>query len=106
MIFKKRYLELTHTFYEKNGGKTLIIGRLLPVIRTFAPVLAGIVKIDFRKFMIYNFIGALGWIGALTSVGYYLGTYSWVQNNIGYIVIGLIIITTIPIIITLFRSKK
>ncbi|MGZ4033630.1 MAG: DedA family protein [Bacteroidia bacterium] len=106
LIFKKRYLELTHTFYEKNGGKTLIIGRFLPVIRTFAPVLAGIVKIDFRKFMIYNFIGALGWIGALTSVGYYLGTYSWVQNNIGYIVIGLIIITTIPIIITLFRSKK
>jgi membrane-associated protein len=106
IIFKKRYLELTRAFYDKNGGKTLIIGRFLPYIRTFAPVLAGIVKIDFKKFMLFNIIGAFLWISILTSVGYYLGTYIWVQNNIGYIVIGLIIITTIPIITTLLRTRK
>ncbi|MDF2437737.1 MAG: alkaline phosphatase [Bacteroidota bacterium] len=106
LIFKKRYLELTKAFYDKNGGKTLIMGRFLPIIRTFAPILAGIIKIDFKKFMIYNVIGAFAWIGILGSVGYYLGTYTWVQKNIGYIVIGLIIITLLPLLFTYFKSKK
>jgi membrane-associated protein len=105
-IFKKRYLELTKTFYDKNGGKTLILGRFLPIIRTFAPVLAGIIKVDFKLFMIYNVIGALAWIGILGSIGYYLGTYQWVQKNIGYIVITLIIITMLPLIFTYLKSKK
>ena len=106
LIFKKRYLEVTRDFYDKNGGKTLIIGRFLPIIRTFAPILAGVVKIDFKKFMLYNVVGAFAWIGTLCSIGYYLGTYEWVQKNIGYIVIGLIIITTIPVITTFFRGRK
>ena len=106
LIFKKRYLEVTRDFYNKNGGKTLIIGRFLPIIRTFAPILAGVVKIDFKKFMLYNIVGAFAWIVTLCSIGYYLGTYEWVQKNIGYIVIGLIIITTIPVITTFFRGRK
>ena len=106
LIFKKRYLEVTRDFYDKNGGKTLIIGRFLPIIRTVAPILAGVVKIDFKKFMLYNVVGAFAWIGTLCSIGYYLGTYEWVQKNIGYIVIGLIIITTIPVITTFFRGRK
>lgn len=106
IIFKKRYLEITREFYNKNGGKTLIIGRFLPIIRTFAPILAGVVKIDFKKFMLYNVVGALAWIGTLCSIGYYLGTYAWVQNNIGYIVIALIIVTTIPVITTFLRERK
>jgi len=106
LIFKKRYLEVTRKFYDKNGGKTLIIGRFLPIIRTFAPILAGVVKIDFKKFMLYNVIGAVAWIGTLCSIGYYLGTYTWVQYNIGYIVIGLIIITTIPVLTTFLRERK
>ena len=106
LIFKKRYLEVTRKFYDKNGGKTLIIGRFLPIIRTFAPILAGVVKIEFKKFMLYNVIGAVAWIGTLCSIGYYLGTYPWVQNNIGYIVIGLIIITTIPVLTTFLRERK
>ncbi|MBL0328029.1 MAG: VTT domain-containing protein [Bacteroidetes bacterium] len=106
LIFKKRYLEVTRKFYDKNGGKTLIIGRFLPIIRTFAPILAGVVKIEFKKFMLYNVIGAVAWIGTLCSIGYYLGTYVWVQNNIGYIVIGLIIITTIPVLTTFLRERK
>ena len=97
---------MTRKFYDKNGGKTLIIGRFLPIIRTFAPILAGVVKIEFKKFMLYNVIGAVAWIGTLCSIGYYLGTYVWVQNNIGYIVIGLIIITTIPVLTTFLRERK
>lgn len=106
LVFKKRYLEVTRNFYDKNGGKTLIIGRFLPIIRTFAPILAGVVKIDFKKFMLYNIVGAFAWIGTLCSIGYYLGTYEWVQKNIGYIVIGLIIITTIPVLTTFLRERK
>lgn len=106
LIFKKRYLELTKDFYDKNGGKTLILGRFLPIIRTFAPILAGIIKIDIKKFMFFNVVGALAWIGILSSVGYYLGTYIWVQENIGYIVIFLIVITLIPLVITYLKRKK
>jgi membrane-associated protein len=105
LIFKKRYLELTHEFYEKNGGKTLIIGRFLPIIRTFAPILAGVLKISFKKFMLFNITGAFAWIGLLSGIGYYLGTYEWVQKHIGLIVIGLVIVTLIPIL-TSFRKKK
>ncbi len=106
IIFKKRYLEITQKFYEKNGGKTLIIGRFLPMIRTFAPILAGVVKIDFKKFMFFNVLGAFAWVGSLTTVGYFLGRNVWVQKNIGYIVIGLICMTTIPIVKTLISKKK
>lgn len=106
LIFKKRYLIITQNFYNKNGGKTLILGRFLPIIRTFAPILAGVIRIDFKKFMVYNVVGAIAWIGLLASIGYYLGTYVWVQKNIGYIVIGLIIVTMIPLVITYLKEKK
>ena len=106
LIFKKRYLEVTQTFYEKNGGKTLVIGRFIPYIRTFAPILAGIVKVDLKIFMLYNIIGAFAWIGLLASAGYYLGTYPVVQNNIGYIVVGLILVTTIPVFTAFIRRRK
>lgn len=106
LIFKKKYLTITQNFYNKNGGKTLILGRFLPIIRTFAPILAGVIQIDFKKFMVYNVVGALAWIGLLASIGYYLGTYEWVQKNIGYIVIGLIIITLIPLIRTYLKEKN
>ena len=106
LIFKKTYLELTRTFYEKNGGKTLIFGRFLPIIRTFAPILAGIVKIEFKIFMLYNIIGAFAWIAILASAGYFLGSYQWVRLNIGYIVIALIVITTIPLIGTFIKNRK
>lgn len=106
LIFKKKYLEITQAFYDKNGGKTLIIGRFLPIIRTFAPILAGVIKVDFKKFMAYNVIGAISWIGILAGIGYYLGSYIWVQKNIGLIVIALIIITLIPLIVTYSKNKK
>lgn len=106
LIFKKKYLELTKEFYDKHGGKALVMGRFLPIVRTFAPILAGVIKIDFKMFMLYNIVGALLWIGSLCSIGYYLGTYVWVQKNIGFIVIGLIIITTIPLLLSYYKNKK
>lgn len=105
-IFKKSYVEITQSFYEKNGGKTLIIGRFLPVIRTFAPILAGMIKIDKQKFMVYNISGAILWIGTLSSIGFYFGKVPWVQQNIGFIVIVLIKITLLPLVVVWYKKRK
>lgn len=105
IIFKKRYLETTRAFYEKNGGKALILGRFLPIIRTFAPILAGIIGIPFGRFMFYNVTGAVAWIISLGLAGYFLGQIQWVQDNIGYIVLFLIVITLIPVGTTWVRSR-
>ena len=105
LLFKKRYIDMTRAFYEKHGGKSLILGRFLPIIRTFAPIFAGVIHMDFKKFMLYNITGAILWISSLSLLGFYLGEIVWVQNNIGLIVIALVIITMIPVINT-YRKEK
>jgi membrane-associated protein len=106
-LFKKKHVIQTKQFYDKYGAITLIIGRFLPVVRTFAPILAGVIKVSPQKFLIYNIVGAVLWIGSLGTVAYYLGTYyaEWIEKNIGYIFIALIIITALPIIITAIKHK-
>lgn len=107
LLFKKKHLETTRTFYEKHGGKTLILGRFLPIIRTFAPILAGIINIDSKKFMLYNLIGAIAWIGSVAGIGYFLGNkFPQTKEYLGYIVIGLIIITSIPVLVTYMKERK
>ena len=106
LLFKKRYVEATKVFYDKHGAKTIILGRFLPYIRTFAPVLAGVIKVHFGRFVIYSVVGALAWVGSFVTIGYKLGTYKWVQDHIGYIVVGLIAVTTTPLLIAYFRNKK
>jgi membrane-associated protein len=106
-IFKKRYVKVTHDFYARRGGKTLILGRFLPIIRTFAPILAGVIQMGFRRFMFYNIIGASFWISALSLAGYYLGaTVPGMGHYIGLIVIILIIITAIPVIRTHLKERN
>lgn len=106
-FFKRRHLIATKSFYERHGGKTIILGRFLPIIRTFAPILAGVIQIDFKKFMIYNVIGAFAWISSISSIGYFLGQrFPGIKNYLGWIVIGLIVITTIPIVITYIKGRK
>jgi len=97
---------VTRDFYNKHGGKTLIIGRFLPIIRTFAPILAGVIAVNFRKFMLYNILGAMAWILSLGLCGYFLGKNQWVQNNIKFIVIFLIVITLIPVAATWRKSRQ
>lgn len=106
-LFRKQHLITTKAFYDKHGGKALILGRFLPIIRTFAPILAGVINIDFKTFMMYNVLGAIAWIGSIASIAYFLGKqFPQIENYIGYIVIGLIVITTIPVLITYLKSKK
>lgn len=106
-FFRKKHLIATKDYYEKHGGKTLILGRFIPIIRTFAPILAGVIKIDLKKFMIYNVIGAVAWIMGIGSIAYYLGKeFPQIENYLGYIFVSLIIITAIPVITTLLRNRN
>ncbi|MGZ3884175.1 MAG: DedA family protein [Bacteroidia bacterium] len=105
-FFKKRHLETTKAYYEKHGGKTLIIGRFLPVIRTFAPILAGVIKIELPKFLAYNVIGAVLWIGSIGSIAFYLGQrFPETENYLGYIFVTLIVLTALPILRAYFRKR-
>ena len=106
IIFKKRYLDVTRSFYDRHGGKSLVLGRFLPIIRTFAPVLAGVIKMDFKTFLLYTVVGGILWIGSLSVAGYYLGRIPGVKENLEWIVIGLVVITTIPVVRTYIKEKK
>jgi membrane-associated protein len=108
LLFKQKHLEVTKTYYNKYGGNlTLVIARFLPVIRTFAPIIAGVIKVDFKKFMVFNFIGAAAWILSLTSIGYFLvQVFPGITNYMGYVFITLIIITALPIIRVALKKKK
>lgn len=107
LLFKKKHLITTKAFYDKHGGKALVLGRFLPIIRTFAPILAGVIKIDYKVFMLYNLIGAISWIGSIASIAYFLGKqFPQIENYIGYIIVGLIVITTIPVAFTYMKSRN
>jgi membrane-associated protein len=106
-FFRKRHVEITQNYYDKHGGKTLILGRFLPIIRTFAPILAGVIKIGFGKFMLYNLIGAIAWIGSIGSIAFYLGKkFPQIENYLGIIFISLIVLTAIPILTAFLKGKK
>lgn len=106
-FFRKRHLEMTKAYYQKHGGKTLILGRFIPIIRTFAPILAGVIKIEFKKFMLYNVIGAVAWIGSIGSIAFYLGKqFPEIENYLGYVFGALIILTALPVISTFLKAKK
>jgi membrane-associated protein len=106
-FFKKRYLRAAENYYEKQGAFALIMGRFIPVVRTFAPIIAGIVCLDFRKFAFYNIAGAFLWITSLTLLGFFLGRKfeKEIDDYLLYIIIGFILITAIPLIITYFKRQ-
>lgn len=105
-IFKKKHLVQAHEFYEKRGAMAIILGRFLPIVRTFAPLVAGIVKMDKKKFMSYSLLGAFAWVGSMITTGYLLGNNQWVKNNLDKIVIIIILVTTGPVLIRMFFGKK
>ncbi|WDF55119.1 DedA family protein [Mucilaginibacter sp. KACC 22063] len=107
LFFKKRYIAMAEKFYDKYGGMALVLGRFFPIIRTFAPIFAGIVKVKFRKFTLYNIVGGIAWVSTLTLLGYYLGKqYPQLKDYLHYIILGLITITTIPLLIAFLKRKK
>lgn len=104
LLFKRKYVIMAEEFYQKYGGTALVIGRFVPIIRTFAPIFAGVVKLNFRKFIFYNIAGALLWVSLLTLTGYFLGVkFPEIINHVEYIIAGLIIIAFLPIVIALLK---
>lgn len=105
-FFKKAYLEKTHRFYEKHGGKTIIIARFMPIIRTFAPFVAGIGSMSYAKFLFYNVIGGISWISLFIFGGYFFGNIHFVKNNFTLVIISIIIISILPGVIEYFRQRR
>jgi membrane-associated protein len=106
-FFRQEHLVSAHEFYVKHGKKTIILSRFLPIVRTFAPIVAGIVKLGYYKFFIYSLVGALLWVCTLVLTGYFMGKYiPSTKDYLGYIVIFLIVITSIPFIYKSIKKKK
>lgn len=97
-IFKQQYLHKTHAFYARYGGKTIILARFVPIVRTFAPFVAGMSKMDYAQFLRYNIIGALAWILSLSYLGYWFGNIELVKDNFGMVVLAIIFISILPMI--------
>ena len=102
---KPAYLERTHRFYEKHGGFTIVIGRFVPIVRTFAPFLAGVGSMAYHTFLFYNLIGAALWVSSLVYAGYLFGNIPWVKDNLAYIVFGIVVVSVLPMVVTWIREK-
>jgi membrane-associated protein len=103
---KKEYIEKTQRFYARYGGKTIIIARFVPIVRTFAPFLAGVGVMRYRQFIIYNITGAILWVGILTYAGYLFGEMPVVKNNFGLVILAIIIISVLPAVFEVIQAKR
>lgn len=105
-LFKRKYLLQAEDFYAKKGGSAIIIARFLPIIRTFAPIVAGMVRMNTAKFSFYNIIGSFLWVASIVSAGFLLGENAWAKEHLEKIVIGIVLITTGPVFLKLLLSRK
>ncbi|HOI45459.1 MAG TPA: DedA family protein [Candidatus Aminicenantes bacterium] len=105
-FFKKEYMERTHAFYEKHGGKTIIIARFVPIIRTFAPFVAGIGSMSYAKFISYNVIGGVSWIALFVFGGYFFGNIPLVKKNFSLVILAIIFISLLPGVVEFARQRK
>lgn len=105
-FIKPEHLERTHGFYDKYGGKTIVVARFVPIVRTFAPFVAGMGEMEYRRFLMFNVGGALLWVTLLLLGGYFFGTLPWVQDNFGVVVIAIIVISLLPAVIEFISHKR
>jgi membrane-associated protein len=104
-FLNKKYLERTHAFYEKYGGKTIIIARFIPIIRTFAPFVAGIGSMTYWRFITYNVVGGILWVGICVFAGYFFGNIPIVKNNFSIVIIVIVLISVLPVIVEFIRHR-
>ena len=105
-IFRRSYLDKTHAFYERHGGKTIILARFVPIVRTFAPSVAGMGKMSYRHFAIYNVSGALLWVLLFTYAGYLFGNMPMVQENLKLLIVAIILLSILPGVIEVWRHRR
>jgi len=105
-LLNKQHLDRTHAFYEKHGGKTIILARFMPIIRTFAPFVAGVGSMRYRTFFVYNVVGAIVWVASFTMLGYFFGNQPLVKKNFTLVIGAIIVISVLPAIWEIIRTKK
>ena len=105
-FLRKDYLERTRAFYEKHGGKTIILARFVPIIRTFAPFVAGVGAMSYPRFIVYNIIGAVLWVGLFVPLGYFFGNMPTVKDNFSLVIFAIIGISVMPIAVEMFRARR
>ncbi len=104
-FMNRAYLDRAHRFYEKHGGKTIVLARFIPIVRTFAPFVAGIGAMSYRRFIIYNIAGGIAWVSLFLSLGYFFGNIPAVKENFALVIIAIIIISFMPAVIELARKR-
>lgn len=104
-IFRRSYLDKTHAFYEKYGGKTIILARFVPIVRTFAPFVAGMADMHYGKFIRYNIIGALLWVVLFSYAGYFFANQPWVKRNLGAVLLAIIVLSVLPAVVEVVRAR-
>ena len=106
-ILKKKYFDQTEVFFEKHGNKALVIGRFVPFVRTYVTVVAGVTRLDRRRFLLWSFVGAVFWVLSITLIGYFLGTrVPWLRDNIDYAILGILGLSVIPIAYEWIRHRR
>jgi membrane-associated protein len=105
-FFNKGALLKTQLFYERHGGKTLVISRFLPLLRTFAPFVAGVGAMDYGRFAFFNLLGAIGWVMSLTLAGYFFANLPWVQKNLSLVIVGIILVSLIPVALGWLHDRR
>lgn len=105
-FFKRAYIDRTHAFFERHGGKTIIIARFIPIIRTYAPFVAGIGAMAYRRFLVFNVTGAILWVVLLTYAGYFFGNLPLVKNNLTLVILGIIVLSILPGVFEFLRARR
>jgi membrane-associated protein len=103
---KKEYMERTHRFFEKHGGKTIFLARFVPIVRTFAPFVAGVSRMSYGFFIRWNVIGGITWVAIFTALGYFFGNIPFVQQNFELVIIAIILISVVPVFVEAFKARK
>lgn len=105
-FFKREYVQRTHAFYEKHGGKTIIYARLIPIIRTFAPFVAGVGEMSYWRFLSFNVFGGIGWVALMTTLGYSLGGVPFVRRHFEKVVLGIIFVSVLPVLREAWKAHR
>nr|WP_309577491.1 DedA family protein [Moraxella osloensis] len=105
-IFKQSYLQKTHDYYEKYGGRTIIIARFIPIVRTFAPFVGGMGNMNYAQFARYNIVGAVLWVVSFTTLGYFFGQLPFVKEHFSWIMIAIIVFSVVPMVIEIIRHRN
>ncbi len=104
-LLKRKHILSAQEFYEKRGGFAIVIARFLPIVRTFAPIVGGMVRMNFKRFSFFNVLGAIIWATSLTTLGYVLGDHPWTQRNLEWVILGLVLFVTLPVVFKLISRK-